>query len=261
MTNEELAIKIQAGEHQLMEPLWLQVKKLIYYLSQRYIAAACLPVYMDMDDLMQCGYLALEKAVTDYKPEKGFKFSSYIGFHLKNAVFDAAGIRRKKQINADSLNEDVFEDGETELIDTIADTDIDICEEIEYKFLQKVIQEEIDKLDQTEQYIIRQHYFENRTKEAIGKDLGKTGMRIHQIEFKALHKLKRSQRICDIKEAYYGDRVTAFSKPLNPYRLIPDEYITTKETDKERCRSTARRLSQKEIEELRNFMNAFISLR
>ena len=76
MTNEEMAARIQAGEKELLAPLWEQNRGLLYQRARRYEALGRLHG-LDCDDLMQCAFLALSKAVEGFQEEKGYKLTAY----------------------------------------------------------------------------------------------------------------------------------------------------------------------------------------
>lgn len=82
MTNEQLAIRIRAGidEAVNMLQLWQQNKGFIYKTAKKYSQ------YVEMDDLLQEGYLGLCEAVRHYEPEQGVLFLSYAAFWIKQQM-------------------------------------------------------------------------------------------------------------------------------------------------------------------------------
>lgn len=103
MTNEALALAIQGGRD-LWAELWEQAERFIYqqactvYNKQR---GACQRAGVELDDLLQCGFLALRDAVKAYDPKTGYKLLSFIQYPLKNHINALLGRRGK----ADPLNE------------------------------------------------------------------------------------------------------------------------------------------------------------
>lgn len=75
MENEELVQQIQAGINVAsnLEQLYLQNRSFIFQIAKKYSAA------VDLDDLMQEGYLGLYEAVKHYQPDKGNLFLTYAG--------------------------------------------------------------------------------------------------------------------------------------------------------------------------------------
>lgn len=85
MTNEELAVRIQAGETAYKADLWEAVRKLLYKLVYPYSPFAE-RLGLDMEDLLQESYFAMEAAVQAYRPEAGYAFSTYLGRQARKAV-------------------------------------------------------------------------------------------------------------------------------------------------------------------------------
>lgn len=86
-TNEELALLIQQGHKEYISELWANCYKLLYMLSDKFYfarterLAAC---GYTQEDLYQGCFFVMLKMVEAYDPEKGYKFTSYAGWHLKN---------------------------------------------------------------------------------------------------------------------------------------------------------------------------------
>lgn len=118
MTNEELAVLIQAGEKERTGQLWEQMERLIYWHCNRYFTLygeRCARAGVTLDDITQEGYLALLDAVEAYDPSSGFKLSSYLKYPLLNRVKSLLGIVKPAPLNdASSINEEVGEDSTLE---------------------------------------------------------------------------------------------------------------------------------------------------
>ena len=85
MTNEELVIRIQAGETELMLTLWNQAEMFTKKQAWRFYTLfkeRCDEYGVSAEDLFQEAYLAIDTAVKRFNPEKGVKFLSYAGFYL-----------------------------------------------------------------------------------------------------------------------------------------------------------------------------------
>ena len=84
MTNEEWAIEIQAGWEDCTA-LWEQVHRFIRQQAHRYFtlhAGTCTHAGVELDDLLQCGFMALQDAVRAYRPESGYSLLAYIKYPL-----------------------------------------------------------------------------------------------------------------------------------------------------------------------------------
>lgn len=73
MSNEELVEMIQAGKDKKenLERLWLQNKGLVGIIAKHYVKRE------RMEDLMQQGYIGLQRATEDYDPNAGTTFCGY----------------------------------------------------------------------------------------------------------------------------------------------------------------------------------------
>lgn len=78
MTNEQLAIRIKAGENvnQNILQLYEQTKAYIHIIAERYHSRE------ELEDLEQEGFLALYAAIDGYDPDKGVKFLTYAKYHI-----------------------------------------------------------------------------------------------------------------------------------------------------------------------------------
>ena len=128
MTNEEWAMEIQAGRAGYGE-LWEQVRRFIRLQAYKYQtlhAGLCERAGVELDDLLQCGFLALRDAVEAYDPERGYKLPTYIRYPLQNRFHDATGIwgnRKRDPLNlAVRLDASIGdEDGDATLGEQTAD--------------------------------------------------------------------------------------------------------------------------------------------
>lgn len=82
-TNEQLVALIKSGEDTAgnMERLCRQVEGFIRSMAWRYRG------YAELEDLIQEGYLALYSAVSGYDPAAGYKFLTYAGNWIRQAMF------------------------------------------------------------------------------------------------------------------------------------------------------------------------------
>ena len=105
MTNEEMALKIQAGEQGLISALWEQNTGLFAIKANSLYQAhydRCQASGVTFDDVFQVCYFALLDAVQVYDPARGYKFTSYLTYPLKNHFNALVGLRSTKR---DPLND------------------------------------------------------------------------------------------------------------------------------------------------------------
>ena len=143
MTNEELAIKIKAGESEYINELWLAVEKFIRSQARIFYNThklRCQQTSVEVDDLTQAGYFALIRACESYKPE--YAYLTILGYHLKSQFCECAKMRSTGWQNnttyqAQSLDDTLYGDSEITLLDTLpderAENEIDQIAERDYQ--------------------------------------------------------------------------------------------------------------------------------
>lgn len=219
MTNEELVVLIHTGATEYMGKLWEQVAGLVKWSARRILPALGERSGVELDDLIQSGYLALVAAVATYVPENG-AFSSWLIFYLKTAFAQASGYRTEKQRNdplrfALSLESPLGdEDG-----DTLGDLQPDptstapfeaVDERIYREQLRQVLESVLDQLPPPQAQTIRGRYFKGATLEELAADMGKSLERIRQLEAKGLDQLR---------EPPLRKQVETFLEKQTPYYL------------------------------------------
>ena len=208
MTNEELAIKIKNGEKELTEELWNSIRRLIAKKAIAYFIGSSDHCGNEIDDYIQSGYFAMIDAVNAFKPETGYKFTTFLYFHLKNRFREITGKRTSKKdplndsISLDSKLDDT-KDGDT-LID-IVPAARDEIEEIEDKIwneqLNKALEKALKDLNKDEETIIRLEFFSNISLKAISE--------LKNIPYDEIFK-KRKKAFDTLRKNNYKTRLEAF---------------------------------------------------
>ncbi len=177
MTNEELALKIQAGETELMQQLWEQTEKFIAMKARRYvIARELVPGDLggcEFDDLVQSGYFALLAAVGYYRTDMDFKFVTVLNYTLRDAFAKATGMKnsrtkRDRMRNALSLDAPIGEDADSTMVELIPDMSTIDDGSVEERCVQRLynsqlseaVESGISRLPERQQKVIRMRYFE-----------------------------------------------------------------------------------------------------
>ncbi len=199
MTNEQLAVFIQQGDNNELIPLlWDKVKKVFYIHADRFYNA-----YRDVmikrgitpHDLKQYSYEAFLCAITSYKQDNGFKFTSYIRYSFKHTM-------RPYLYSNDLLNEcssynipiSDNKDIDDELLDLIPDDTAHTKYEcVEHADIYRVLHEVVDLLPSEQQLVIKAYFFDNMTLKDISIMNGCSIEWVRQLKRKALNNLRNSK--------------------------------------------------------------------
>lgn len=104
MSNEELVLEYQNGNHQALDELIKQNEGLVHYFANKYLPI-CPSTVMDKDDLVQEGSLAIFEAAGKYKVvEKEVqvaKFSSYASMCIKGKMLRAINVSVAREKRSD----------------------------------------------------------------------------------------------------------------------------------------------------------------
>ena len=101
MTNEQLAQFIQSGDSdELIPVLWEKIKPLVYMKCEKIYAAK--PNYfkqcgVEVWDMKQACYSAYLAAIKYYKPESGYKFTTFLDKPMQNAISELTDCRTSKK--------------------------------------------------------------------------------------------------------------------------------------------------------------------
>lgn len=210
MTNEELAIKIQAGETSFLNDLWSQVERFVrlkaYSYSYKY-ESLCAQAGVTIEDIYQAGFFALLKAVEAYKPNEEIPLLGYFKYPLANEFGKLTGLRSRKQITLNSaLSLESTKDGDAPaLFDSIADesseNDLEDVIDEEYRLsLRKALDQAIDSLSQKQAYIIRGQFFDDLTKSVLAERLKISQGRINTLQNDAFRALRKRAELIPYRD-------------------------------------------------------------
>lgn len=240
-----LALRIQAGERELLPELWETVTGLVTRMAQRVLLALGNNNTVEFNDLYNSGWLALCAAVERYKPEE-CSFSTWFVPHLKTAFAEATGYRTKRGRlaplrNAVSLSTPTGEDenGAT-LGDMIADPAAaasveNVENSVWLEQLRAAIDEAVQSLTQDEKETLQGRYWQNMTFSEIAEKRGVWPATAQQWEKKALRRLKRL-RGRELAHFYSFDyrRSAGFAAFQNTGMSIQEQYLVRWENIVER---------------------------
>jgi RNA polymerase sporulation-specific sigma factor len=221
-----LAILIQSGDDDYIAQLWIQVRAFVVKKAILFFGKLGGRCGVEVDDLIQSGYFAVEKAAKYYKADSGWKYLTYLGHTLKNVFREAAGLRTSKRDplnNCMSLDEVIGEDSEATRLDMLADPDGEapyniILDDQLLIYLQNALDEAISKLIHDRAKVIRDRYFLGKSQKQIADEMGVTSSYVCFLEQEGLHRLRRDRNIQAFydgilsEEAYHGTGYTAFKE-------------------------------------------------
>ena len=207
MTNEELALLIQAGHTEHYGALWENCRKLLLLLLRQRASELRLPNYITPDDLEQEMYFALCRAVQAFDDTKPYSFTSYLRYSVMNVLRD---LLPTSHITEYSYNQPLSNDnGESEQIDFIADESAQHgYARIELTDLQRITRQAVAALPRCEGEAVRLFYLCGMTykqiaeREHVGIDV------IRARKDKGIAMLRRNRALLalngELQRHYYG---------------------------------------------------------
>lgn len=251
MSNEELAIQIQAGNRDLMPELWEKVERFVTMKAYK------IPLNGDIverKDLLQAGYLALESAVADYDPEGGYAFLTCLGYHLKTAFAEATRFRSERQKRETlagtlSLDAPVNDEGNASTLMYFQEdlSGAEALESVEEKIYQAQLREAMAEvladLPEEQQELLRLRYWEDATLQEIATAQGITPEWVRKKEYKAICELRRPRNACRLRpfidfNFYSGSTLGAFRSTgasVQELYLLRKEQVTKRQKKRQQA--------------------------
>lgn len=167
MDNEQLVMLVKSGERDMME-LWWRVRNLVVTLAKRRVDAFGEQCGVDLDDLIQSGFIGFLYAVEKFDPSKGYKFVTWLTRPLQTEFNRCLGRATSKRdpLNGfcSSLDDTVGDDDTSPLVDFIedptAEQPFDTVDEL--TGLHEAIEATLQKISPGNAAIIRKKYFEGQ---------------------------------------------------------------------------------------------------
>lgn len=250
MSNEELVAVIQAGAEERMGELWEQVKGLVAWKARHIMTALDLrgsPCGVELEDLMQSGYIAMVEAVHYYTPESGAAFSMCLINRLKTVFAEATGYRTKRGQNEPlnnsfSLDKTVDDEsdgtpfGEFVPDPKAAATMLSIEEKLWREQLHEALEAALAALPEQSAEVLLLRHYQGLTLADVGQIRGTTPERIRQMENKAIRQLRKPSIACHLRpfydfDFYCGTGLGAFQ---HTGMSIQERYLVLEEEAQER---------------------------
>lgn len=214
-TNEELALRIKAGETELMATLWEQVEKFIRMSAEKLAWKLSSNAVVSAEDFVQSGYLAMVEAVERWEPDAEYGFLSYLNTCLKTAFAEAGGWRTangKAMWNnpPKSINEPIGYDAEGNefTLEDIIPCDRDdyaAVDDIVYnEQLRKAIDAALAEIPQLEAEAVKSYYLDDIPMTEQAKAQGVSSQTIRERVYKGKHRLRKDKTL---QSFYYPDDV------------------------------------------------------
>lgn len=215
MTNEEAVKRIQEGDDSCIPALWEGVKKFVRLFAYKYQLnheRLCKRAGMELEDLYQCGYFAVIKAIKGFKAQKSTKFLSYLGFYLHNEFNGAVGLRVSASRNdacfhAISLDTVLTDADDLTIGESIEDTraakDFDaVIENIYSQEARRNLMPAIKRLTPEEQETIYRFFYSGEGITQIANTTGRKRREVESCYHSAIVKLRRSKEVQQYREEY-----------------------------------------------------------
>lgn len=213
MTNEELVALIQAGERDRIMELWAQVERLVVMKACKWDFAFQGRNGATLDDYIQAGFLGFLKAIDYYKPDRGAAFNTVLCMCILTPFQQTASVRNDKQSREPnhwtSLDATISEDDGDTLGDFIVDPHgEDALRGVELEDyrgrLHDTLEAVLNTLTEEQQRVLRCRYYDGRTLEQIGAELGQDATYAKKVCADALRSLRHPCRSKTLRKFWAG---------------------------------------------------------
>jgi RNA polymerase sigma factor (sigma-70 family) len=215
MNNEELAVLIQSGQHELLPELWQQVERFAQWRADKLARKLDGRYGITAEDLYQCGYLALAATVQSFRIEKEGSFIGWFDLYLKREYASLGGWRTEREKNdpinhaasldmpVDVENEDSSTLGELQNDPSAEEAFLDVEEQDRIQRLHNVIEALLQEMPEQQVDVIRLRFYHGLPLKEVGEALGISADRVRSMEAKAL-RFFRASWCCQKLRQHWG---------------------------------------------------------
>ncbi len=216
-TNEKLAELIGNGHNEYNYLLWQQVEKIIIRKINTialYHKEIMKSKGVEKQDLLQECYFAFFNATKAFDKATGYKFTTYLEYHIKSIVNDMLGFRTAAgrndvMSNSKSLNELLSTTDDLTIADTIIDENAAGFKDIDDMLYNKQLHNDLENainsnLNAHQRYFVKQKYFSNCTTKQLADECNRDMTYIHNILKTSLFKLSKD----NILKKYHDDIIS-----------------------------------------------------
>ena len=211
MTNEQLVVRIQAGETELLPELWGQVERFVSMRAALRVRALGGSGGVTVEDLLQSGYLAMLSAVEGFDQEGGMSFVGWLNLSLKTAFAEAVGCRSRRQAldpihRAGSLDAPLGDDEDGADVgdlqgDPRAEAEFEAVEAgIWLEQLHAALDRAMRLLPKDERAVLTVRFYQGKTVQETGRALSMGRDAAYRMERRALWALRRSPAFAELRQ-------------------------------------------------------------
>lgn len=191
-----------------MEKLYADNRGLVFYWVKRYLPLCADRPIVDAEDLAQAGFLGLCEASKAYDTDRGAAWSTWASYHIRNAMRNALGLRKKTPepliLSLDAVAYGYDDPDGVTLGDTIADESLPpIDENMCTDDIVRTVRDAVEALkDDRQRDFIKGKYFDGLSNDQLSARLGVNKTSLGHVRGKALLSLARDYRLRDYMDDY-----------------------------------------------------------
>lgn len=212
LSNEDIAVRIKAGDRDLIPVLWERVRRFIARTANYYIPYT--RPGTEADDLVNTGYIALVKAVEYFEPDKGANFLTALKFYLRAEFGAACGWRTGKKdpiLTAASLDRPL-KDGDDRTLEDIQPSSRDEIGEAERRIwlsqLRRALSRAMDELPPDEREAFLRRFWKEQTTQDAAKAMGLSFYEFRKLEAAAKKTMRKNRELREYAEERRVDSLT-----------------------------------------------------